>query len=148
MMAPGLLSDLEKLVDLVAGAAVVEVTVRSGDLRITIRKPGGAPAARPGEVRAPAALPAVTAAAAAPAAEARPGERWVTAPLVGVFHPAEPPVLIGARVREGQVVGLIESMRIMSDVRAPEPGVIIEALVEDGMPVEFGQPLFALHPSD
>ncbi|MCC6731126.1 MAG: acetyl-CoA carboxylase biotin carboxyl carrier protein [Chthonomonadales bacterium] len=145
------MSDLEKLVDLVAGAAVVEVTVRSGDLRITIRKPGGAPGGapptRPGEVRAPAALPAVTA-AAAPAAGARPGERWVTAPLVGVFHPAEPPVLIGVRVREGQVVGLIESMRIMSDVRAPEPGVIIEALVEDGMPVEFGQPLFALHPSD
>lgn len=71
----------------------------------------------------------------------------VTAHLVGIFHPApKEPVAEGMIIRDRQVLGQIESMRLMNDCVAPSAGKIVSVLVEDGQPVEYGQPLFLIDP--
>ncbi|MEE6263200.1 acetyl-CoA carboxylase biotin carboxyl carrier protein [Plantactinospora sonchi] len=78
--------------------------------------------------------------------------RTVPAPLVGTFYrspePGGPPfVEVGDRVEAGQVVGIVEAMKLMNEVVADQPGRVVEVLVRDGEPVEFGQPLIALVPA-
>lgn len=138
---------IEALVDLVAKSGVSEVTVRSTGGRITVRKQPAA--ARPQRqpradgvmvVAVPAGATEQAAVAAAPADT----HFTVTAPMVGIFYHAEPPVGPGTVVRPGQVVGAIESMKLMNDVRAEVGGGVAEILVEAGMAVEYGQPLFVV----
>ena len=64
--------------------------------------------------------------------------------MVGIFHHAEPPLPYAAVVAPGQVVGSIESMKLMNEVLAEAGGRVTEVLVEDGAPVEYGQALFRL----
>ena len=85
----------------------------------------------------------------APAAAAKLVE--IKSPMVGTFYRApepgaEPYVDIGSRVRSGQVVCIIEAMKIMNEIQAELTGVVREILVEDAQPVEFGQPLFRVDP--
>ena len=68
----------------------------------------------------------------------------ITSPMVGIFRHAEPPVGVGTKVEQGTVVGIIESMKLMNDVRSKYDGVVTEIFVEGGMPVEYGYPLFAM----
>ena len=96
---------------------------------------------------APAAAPA-TAPAAAPAPAPAPAET-IDSPLVGTLYrapgPEEKPfVQIGDRVTPDTVVCIIEAMKVMNDIKAEKSGVIKEILVENGQPVEFGQPLFVI----
>lgn len=135
--------EIEKLVDLVARSNVAEVTIRWEGRRITVRKAVGAPTRPPVPTgtSAPSALEAH-------APSAPPEPRWIAAPMVGIFHPAEPPVQEGTRVEAGQIVGMIESMKLMNDICSEESGIVQEVLIEPGMPVEYGQPLFALAPED
>lgn len=75
--------------------------------------------------------------------------KTIDAPLVGTFYasssPADPPfVKIGDRVEEGTIVGIIEAMKVMNEVRAGAKGQIVEALVDNAHPVEFGTPLFRI----
>jgi len=75
----------------------------------------------------------------------------IKSPMVGTFYRApepgaEPYVDVGARVRSGQVVCIIEAMKIMNEIQAELTGVVREILVEDAQPVEFGQPLFRVDP--
>lgn len=140
------LREVETLVDLVHVARVSEVTIRAHGRRITIRKdPNSAPPKHaPIEVAPSPALPSVeTVAAAADAPHA--AGAVIAAPMVGVFHSAEPAFGVGSQVEPGQVVGVIESMRLMNDVSAEIAGVIEAILVEDGMAVEYGQPIFRVH---
>ncbi len=133
--------ELEQLIDLVAASRVSAVTLEAGGRRVTIEKGPAGP--RP----APAAIltaEAVLDIEAAEALEEGPATNWVTAPMVGVFHHAEPPVSPGVRVESGQIVGAIESMKLMNDIRSERAGLVLEAAVEDGSPVEYGQPLFLL----
>lgn len=137
--------EIEKLVDLVARSNVAEVTIRWEGRRITVRKAAGAPTTLP----TPTGISAHAAASIqSPASSAPPEPRWIAAPMVGIFHPAEPPVEEGACVKAGQVVGMIESMKLMNDICSEESGIVQEVLVEPGMPVEYGQPLFALAHED
>jgi acetyl-CoA carboxylase biotin carboxyl carrier protein len=104
-------------------------------------------------VPAPAAPPAAgaappAAAAAAPAA----GAVLVTAPLVGRFYrspspDAGPYVEVGDRVRKGQVLCIIEAMKLMNQIEAEQGGTVRAILVDDGKPVEFGEPLFEIEPA-
>jgi len=142
------IDDVESLVELVAQANVTEVIVEKGERRVTIRRFGSGraspvePCARGKEGRpAETAPPAPT-----PDASERRSTHVIGAPMVGVFRATEPPVRVGSRVRPGQVVGAIESMKLMNDVRAEEGGVVTEAFVEDGAPVDYGHPLFSLEP--
>ena len=66
------------------------------------------------------------------------------APMVGIFHPAEPPLSFSASVRVGQLIGYIESMKLMNEVLAEDAGQITDVLAEDGAPVEYGQPLYRI----
>ena len=68
----------------------------------------------------------------------------VTAPLVGVFGHVKPLVGLNSRVFEGQVIGVIEAMKISTEVRSPAVGTIVDLFIEDGHPVEYGQALFEI----
>lgn len=68
----------------------------------------------------------------------------VEAPMVGVFHEAAPPVAVGQAVRAGDVLGAIEALALRNEVRAPLDGSVVSISVEDGQPVEYGQPMFTL----
>ena len=131
----------EKLVGLLGEFPVSEITVETETSRVHIVKPLGSVSA----------APAATADAAVPMAEdgetladAAPEPIRLWAPMVGVFYHAEPPLPFGAEIKPGQVVGCIESMKLMNDVRAEQAGSLTDILIEDGAPVEYGQTLFRL----
>jgi acetyl-CoA carboxylase biotin carboxyl carrier protein len=141
------LREIETLVDLAHVARISEVTVRANGRRITIRKdPAAAAKAAKGSapieiVRAPVtSTETVQPTPALP----DPAEFVITAPMVGIFHAPEPAVAVGVTVQPGQVVGIIESMRLMNDIRAEIAGTVDSVLVEDGMAVEYGQAILRL----
>jgi len=111
---------------------------------VVVAAPGAAPGGSPGAGAAPAA-------AAAPAAPAAPPSNLVEikSPMVGTFYAspepgAAPYVKVGSRVSQGQVVCIIEAMKIMNEIEADESGTIAKILCENGQAVEFGQPLFVI----
>jgi acetyl-CoA carboxylase biotin carboxyl carrier protein len=99
----------------------------------------------------PGAVPVVQAAAAAPAAEAGPeeGAHIVKSPIVGTFYEspspdADPFVKVGDRVSTGQVLCIVEAMKLMNEIESDFAGEIVKVFVTTGQPVEYGQPLFAI----
>ena len=125
---------IETLVQVVEGAGQSEVSVEVGGARVTVR-------------------PAVAAAAAAPGAAAAPADDGirVESPMVGTFYAApnpdsEPFVKVGDRVVQGQVLCIIEAMKIFNEITAERAGTITEISVGNAEPVEFGQTLFVLAP--
>ena len=126
---------IEQLIRVLEGSPNEELCVQKGDYRVCIKK-----AAKP--TPTPAKTSAQPGAALVPAPKAEPEERFVTAPMVGIFHVVDGIAQVGAAVSEGQVIGSIESMKLANDVVCRVAGVVAEVLVEDGMPVEYGQPLF------
>jgi acetyl-CoA carboxylase biotin carboxyl carrier protein len=148
------IKDVKELIDLIRETDVVEVEIERSGVRIRVRRDGGA---QPAAAAAPAAPPAAPAAAQAPVAEARPAVPaalpenvvQVTAPLVGRFYrapsPDAPPyVEVGDTVKKGQVVCVIEAMKLMNEIEAEHAGKVRAVLVENGLPVEFGEPLFEI----
>lgn len=135
---------LERLVEMVAHSSVTGLTVQTPSLRVTIRRPAApahAASAAPHESAGPAEP---LEAPPGPATDAAPlGER-IRSPRVGVFHFTEPRVAVGEVVEAGQTVGVVESMKLMNEVRAPRTALVMEVLVEEGAGVEYDQPLFVL----
>ena len=153
------LRKLKTLIDLVAESDIAELEVTEGESKVRIVKSGGvaqnhvmmmqpqvpthyAPAAAP--VAAPVAAPA----AAAPAA-AEPTGHVVKSPMVGTFYRASAPgnpafVEVGQSVKEGDTLCIIEAMKLLNEIDADKSGTITQILVENGQPVEFGQPLFVI----
>ena len=148
------LRKLKKLIDLVQESGIAELEITEGEEKVKIVKGGHvsvsavAPApVAPIEARAPA--PA--AAAPAPAAEAPAGQEGhvVKAPMVGTFYRSPSPdakafVEVGHAVKEGDTICIIEAMKLMNEIEADAGGVVKAILVENGQPVEYGQPLFIL----
>jgi biotin carboxyl carrier protein len=66
--------------------------------------------------------------------------------MVGHFHHANPPIRVGSTIKEGQVVGNVESMKLMNEVVAESAGQVVEVLIEDGEPVDYGRQLFRIVP--
>lgn len=150
------LRKLKTLIDLVAESGIAELEVTEGDGKVRIVKTQQA-AQAPAFVAAPAAAPVAaapaTSAPAAPAAsvaaEPAVSGHIVKAPMVGTFYrapnPSAPPfVEVGSSVKEGQSLCIIEAMKLLNEIEADKSGVIKEILVENGEPVEFGQPLFVI----
>ncbi|WP_437786500.1 acetyl-CoA carboxylase biotin carboxyl carrier protein [Sorangium sp. So ce1097] len=114
-----------------------------------------APVAPPAPALAPAPAPAAAppaAAAAAPAEASDEGITYVTSPFVGTFYrspsPDAPPFVdVGSTIRVGQALCIIEAMKLMNEIEADSPGTIVEILVDNGKPVEFGQRLFKVRRS-
>ena len=143
------IAELEQLLALLRDANIRELTLRQGESRLTIRKPPPSAALATGHALIPVTADTATEAEFVPDTEVvflpgGPAGVPITAPLVGIFHHVKPIVGLGAQVEEGQVVGVIEAMRLINDVTAPVTGSVIDVLVEDGLPVEYGQTLFLL----
>ena len=143
--------EIRNLVELMDEFSLTEMKVESGEDRIFLRR--GCDAAAPVVMPAVSALPAAPAAAApataAPAAAPAVPAVTIDSPLVGTFYKAASPdsapfVQIGDRVNPDTTLCIIEAMKVMNEVKAEKSGVIKDILIENGQPVEFGQPMFVL----
>jgi acetyl-CoA carboxylase biotin carboxyl carrier protein len=140
------LRKLKTLIDLVAESGIAELEITEGEGKVRIVKFSQAMQPVPYMPQAPVA-PA--AAPAAPAAPVVPEGHMVKAPMVGTFYRAPNPgaspfVELGQAVKEGEPLCIIEAMKLLNEIEADKSGVIKEILVENGEPVEFGQPLFVI----
>ncbi|MBJ22816.1 MAG: acetyl-CoA carboxylase, biotin carboxyl carrier protein [Deltaproteobacteria bacterium] len=147
---------LKGLVRLMRGGDVTELEVDDAEkgLRIRLKRGGGDDVAATPTVQvlggaAPAVAPVPAEAPAPQEAEAPSEAEGINSPMVGTFYrssspDADPFVRVGDRVEEGTVVCILEAMKVMNEIQAEKSGEIAEVLVENGEPVEFGQPLFLL----
>lgn len=156
------LKDVKDLIEMLQGTDVVEVEVERGGVRIKVRRDGGFPHASQAPVypviahalQSPAPGAGLTGVAEPAPAEAGLPENvfLVRAPLVGRFYRAPAPeaapyVEVGDLVRKSQVLCVIEAMKLMNQIEADQGGVVRAVLVQDGQPVEFGEPLFEIENS-
>ena len=136
-------------------AGLDELELEVGELRVRLARPVAAAAAVP--PASAAAAPPVPAAAPAPAdgltpfGEPSPGMRFVSAPLTGVWYPAPSPgarpyVNEGDEINSGQVIGLIEAMKLFNEIKADASGTVRRVLVENGTLVKRKQPLLEIDP--
>jgi acetyl-CoA carboxylase biotin carboxyl carrier protein len=138
------LRKLKKLIDLVQESGIAELEITEGEEKVKIVKGGG--------------ISVVPAAAAAVLPQMAPPEAPRAAPAAAAAPPAEPPagqeghvvkaakafVEVGQSVKEGQTICIIEAMKLMNEIETDAGGVVKAILVENGQPVEYGQPLFIL----
>jgi acetyl-CoA carboxylase biotin carboxyl carrier protein len=148
------MQDIRKLFELADKYQVAEVEFNNDEvtLRITRAHPieGGVMMQAPMMQAAPAAPVAaapVAAAVAAATVEAQPAGIEVKSPMVGSFYAAPAPntknfVMVGQSIKEGDTLCIIEAMKIMNPIKSDVSGTIVKILVENGDPVEYGQPLF------
>ncbi|WP_455942002.1 acetyl-CoA carboxylase biotin carboxyl carrier protein [Neisseria sp.] len=149
------LRKLKKLIDLVEESGIAEIEVTEGEEKVRITRTTAASApiyaapapAAAAPVAAPAAAPAAAAPAAAPAA--RDLSNAQKSPMVGTFYRAPGPnaaafVEVGQQVKAGDTLCIIEAMKLMNEIEAEKSGVVKEILVENGTPVEYGEPLFII----
>lgn len=142
------LRKLKTLIDLVSESGVAELEITEGDDRVKIvNRVGAAPVA----AAAPAVIATPVVASAAPAAAPVAAEdtRTINSPMVGTFYRAPSPGAkpfadVGQKVKAGDTVCIIEAMKLLNEIETEYDGVIKEILVENGQPVEFGQPLFVI----
>ena len=145
------LADLLEALDQLAGTEFHEVDLRVGGTRLRVARGPAATVAAALPAAAPAA-PGPAAPADDGAADAASGLETVTAPMVGTFYrrprpEAEPFVSVGDRVRKGQVLCIIEAMKLMNNIEAEHSGEVVEIVPEDGSAVQFGDRLFAIRPA-
>lgn len=142
---------IQKLADLVADKNLGEITVQNGDSTITVKgkKAAAQTVVESLPVAAAAAPLAAAPVAAAPAPEAKaadPAGKFVKAPIVGTFYaasaPDQPPfVKVGDQIKKGDVLFIIESMKLMNEVQSEIEGTVAEILVGNGEAVEYDQPI-------
>jgi acetyl-CoA carboxylase biotin carboxyl carrier protein len=145
---------VRQLAGLIADTDLTEIEVEKGDLRIRIAR--NLTVAAPVTVVAPAASApvaapamAIAAPAAAPSAPAFSKENAVTSPMVGTAYrrpspDAKPFIEVGSVVQRGDKLLLIEAMKTFNDIVAPKAGTVTAVMVEDGQPVEYGEPLVVI----
>jgi acetyl-CoA carboxylase biotin carboxyl carrier protein len=145
---------IERLMRLMAETDLAEVEIRQGGVHVRIsRQPAPLPAPLP--PTAPASAPVSSAPAAAatpPVVDEDAGLHVVRATMVGTFYrrpnPEAPPFAKeGEVVRKGQVICILEAMKILNEIECDVSGTIVRILAEDGQPVEFGEKLFAIRPA-
>jgi acetyl-CoA carboxylase biotin carboxyl carrier protein len=147
---------IKKLIELLEESGIAEIEIKEGEEAVRIsRMPGGAtmtqvhamPHMLPAGAPAPQPPPGAPVDAAAP--KARANEHVVTAPMVGTFYAAPSPgakpfVEIGDEVKVGQVLCIIEAMKMMNQIESDKAGRVTSIMARNGDPVEFGQPLFVI----
>ena len=147
---------VKKLIELLEESGIAEIEISEGEESVRIsRYPQGMAIAAPhvlASMPAPPAAPSPAAAPAgapAPAAPAANAENIVTAPMVGTFYAAPAPgakafVQVGEEVKAGDVLCIIEAMKMMNQIESDKAGRVASVLARNGEPVEFGQPLFVI----
>ena len=151
---------IQELIRFVAKAGVTEVSLEQGDFKITIKTQGEerpqqvqqvyqVPAQAPQQMAAPqASAPAAAPAPAAPAVETG---IIIKSPMIGTLYQKpspdkEPFVKVGDKITKGQVVCVIEAMKLFNEIEAEVSGTVMKILVPDSTPVEYDQPLFLIEP--
>ncbi len=170
-MNPEELQDLKELIEFLKENKIGEFDLERGELKVRIkfaseyvaagaaqmdmaqlgRLLASAPAAGPSPVAAPSAVEAENAAAAAETAAADANLHTVKSPIVGTFYESSSPgaapfVKPGDQVDLGQVLGIIEAMKLMNEIECDMAGEVVQRIVGNGQPVEYGQPLFIIRP--
>ncbi|OGW37595.1 MAG: acetyl-CoA carboxylase, biotin carboxyl carrier protein [Nitrospirae bacterium GWD2_57_9] len=156
------LKELKELIEMLKDTDISEVEIERSGVKVRLRK-GGDVAFHPSMPRMeypPAAIvaPAVSEAHAPSAPAERPSEPAkstqikVTSPIVGTFYRSSSPdkpsyVEVGDTVKKGQVLCIIEAMKLMNEIESESTGKIVQILVDNGHPVEYGQPLFVIEPA-
>ena len=157
------LPEIEKLLDFMRKHGLEEFEYEREGFRIRLKKPalvayGHAPAQAPEIVvasaapsHAPAAAPAAAPREAAPDAMRAEDLHIVKSPIVGTFYvaagpDADPFVTVGSKVETGQVLCIIEAMKLMNEIESDAAGEIVRVFVENGHPVEYGEALFGIRP--
>jgi len=148
------LDHLREILELVASCDVSEVEIEEETLRVVIRK--HAPVqAMPQQITyaaAPAHFAAPAPVAAAPEVPAAPSGKSVRAPIVGTFYKASSPdsadfVKVGDKINVGDVLCIIEAMKLMNEIESDVAGTVVQILVDNATPVEYDQPLFLVDPN-
>jgi acetyl-CoA carboxylase biotin carboxyl carrier protein len=153
------IQEIKEILDLFNSSGVAEMEVQRGENRVRLRRGTTevsqtfAPLAAASVVPSPAPTPvsAVPAAAPTPAPAAEESTVLVKSPIVGTFYESPSPdaaafVKVGDTVAPGQVLCIIESMKLMNEIEAEVGGTIVAKLVENGRPVEYGEALFSVKP--
>ena len=150
---------IKKLIELLEESGIAEIEIKEGEEAVRIsRMPVASahPHAMPQYLHMPAPAAAPVASAAAPVAlpaadtpKPKPNEHVITAPMVGTFYASPSPaakafVEIGDEIKVGQVLCIIEAMKMMNQIEADRAGKIASIMARNGDPVEFGQPLFVI----
>jgi acetyl-CoA carboxylase biotin carboxyl carrier protein len=166
-MKPQDIADLKQLIEFLKEHGVGEFDLDRGDLKIRLKfNAAAAPAglgdlarllaAAPPGVSTPAVLPAAAATApagaVAPAADPDAGLHIVKSPIVGTYYGSPSPgaaafVAPGDRVEKGQVICIVEAMKLMNEIESDAAGEVVKCFVTNGQPIEFGQPLFSIRTS-
>ena len=147
------LRKLKKLIDLVQESGIGELEITEGEERVRIsrdgrQRPGGD--GRPGaDGHGPGHRRAAAAPAATPEAPAAPTGHTLKSPMVGTFYRSPSPgapafVEVGQTVTKGQTLCIIEAMKLLNEIESDAAGTVKAILVENGQPVEYGQPLFVI----
>jgi acetyl-CoA carboxylase biotin carboxyl carrier protein len=151
------LEKIEKLIELMKANDLAEVSLRSGDEEINLRRPGAAPATSapaptlmPSPPSAPAAGSSVVESAPLPV-DPEANLLRIVSPMVGTFYAASDPevppfVQVGSEVHPESVVCILEAMKVFNEIKAEVTGTIEKVLVKNEHAVEFGQPLFLVRP--
>jgi oxaloacetate decarboxylase alpha subunit len=156
------LKELKELIEMLKNTDISELEIERSGVKVRLRKGGDVtfhptmPRMEypPAAIIAPSvveqARPAEQAQAAAPAPAA--DQVKVTSPIVGTFYRSSSPekpsyVEVGDVVKKGQVLCIIEAMKLMNEIESEAAGKVVQALVENGQPVEYGQPLFVIEPA-
>jgi acetyl-CoA carboxylase biotin carboxyl carrier protein len=162
-MNPQDLKDLKQLIEFLKEHQVAEFDLDRGELKIRLKFAGqpqaalpdlrtllasAAPAAAPAAVPHPAP-PAAPAAEAAAPADPDAGLHIVKSPIVGTYYGSPSPgasafVAVGDHVDKGQVICIVEAMKLMNEIESDAAGEIVKCFVSNGQPIEFGQPLFSI----
>jgi acetyl-CoA carboxylase biotin carboxyl carrier protein len=157
-MKPQDIKDLQELIEFLKKYQVAEFDLERGDIKIRLKfAQAAAPTASVADLaRLAAAAPAAAASpaaqpAAVPAAPADPdaGLHIVKSPIVGTYYGspspgASPFVAPGDRVEKGQVICIVEAMKLMNEIESDASGEVVKCFISNGQPIEFGQPLFSI----
>jgi acetyl-CoA carboxylase biotin carboxyl carrier protein len=147
---------IKKLIELLEESGIAEIEIKEGEEAVRISRMPVSAAAQPPQVThlpAPATLPPAVVSEVAIAQSAvqtpKPSEHVITAPMVGTFYASPSPgakafVEIGDEIKVGQVLCIIEAMKMMNQIEADRAGRIASVMARNGDPVEFGQPLFVV----
>jgi oxaloacetate decarboxylase alpha subunit len=156
------LKELKELIEMLKNTDISELEIERSGVKVRLRKGGDVtfhpamprmeypPAAIVAPVMSGTEMPAVE---QAPAVAPAPSDQIkVTSPIVGTFYRSSSPdkpslVEVGDMVKKGQVLCIIEAMKLMNEIESEASGKIVQVLVENGQPVEYGQPLFVVEPA-
>ena len=151
------IDEIKELLQIFNESGVGELEVQRGEDRLRIKRAGVkqeyivAPAPQPQTIASAPSAPTITATAAAPARAPEADGVLVKSPIVGTYYDSPSPdapsfVRVGDSVEPGQVLCIIESMKLMNEIEAETGGTIAAKLVENGRPVEYGEALFSIRP--